>query len=127
MIVGEFKTRFDKIVYSLIKEDSCSAAFQEHADIFLPLIGFIEENSHTNDYSKTQQFVKILAEQNAFEPEKEILAIRYLSVKYQKKAKNYFLCGMIENSDLLGTPLFDSDRGFLEFEDVCINEEIVLS
>lgn len=130
IVIGQFSTRFPKKVFSLLPEDYSNTTFFPPDNIIHKLALFLNEIAHKpNDYSETKEFIDTLKEASfitAEDEEKAIFIIRYRSVKY-KTGINYFMCGAIENSKLLGEcekpkdaigfPIL-TDYGFLQFEGV---------
>lgn len=128
IVIGKFSTRFDKKVFSLLPADYANTMFFPPDNIVHELAAFLNGIAHKpNNYNETKEFIDTLKEEGiitAEDEEKAVFIIRYKSVKYETGI-NYFMCGAIENSKLLGEceeprdtigfPI-PTDYGFLQFE-----------
>jgi hypothetical protein len=119
VLIGEFYTCWPKEVFSLLPEDYNLNFFPTDSPVH-SLSLFLNKIAHEkNSYSETNKFVDALKE-GGFIPdtEKAVFIIRYQSVK-KPPGENYFMCGAIENSKLLGLKKVESwtptDYGFLKF------------
>jgi len=117
VIIGKFSTCRCKDVFSLLPEDYNLSFFPPDNPVH-QLSLFLNRIAHEkNNYSETKKFVDVLKRNGSIsDSEKEVFIIRYQSVK-NPPGKNYFMCGAIENSKLLGLEKARprTDFGLLQF------------